>query len=599
MIDNLVMTKRSVETNVRVPQCALDALVDIKAERGFRSRDETVQQILSEYVTAQKKLQKRDDLSEVQTHVATVMRYPLPGRGARSEPSVPLRLRLTPDVAEAAKRFGFVLPGQSQFRGHHQYQARPLTDAVLTAISLQKDFSDDVLAGIRPRIRQEAARGLWQLVVVSSLSEWEAAIFDRYRKEQQTRDKQRRLGRSPDEFSEVSLVADELFERNISWHSPERNKLARELARELLSGPDAATVEQQLFDHDLLNPDWRKNLTARRALYTSRLPTPTGPSTLLHRFDGRGAGAVWRARRNLISEEIVPWLLKSTTIDSSHEVTCTVRPPDWILKIPPGWRPHELSKGPTDVRWDEHVAQARVFDLRAEGQRFLWPTVATPTGPEPVPGIETFLSAARSHPKSSSHSAGFLIEILLREFLPPDTNSLVRVNISLKEDGLVDLPGYLQEELHQTVQVPAYRAHEFGFIDKATRDQLVTDAKVANDENVDKLLAELHSHRESHVRDFGVKLSSMKRQPAKLSYALNTAKKYLDEHNVHVRFSYRQAAHSWPVVSVADAIATGAPRDTLSWLTGYSIRATSHLLHRSMELTSRQAFGTSFPLTES
>jgi hypothetical protein len=100
------------ETNVRLPQCAFDALVTIPTKRGV-SRDEAVRRVLDEHLEMPEKRKPDDRL----THVSTVLRYPAPPRW-RKDPRMdrPLRLRLPPGVTQRArtvKLFGNSFLGQS------------------------------------------------------------------------------------------------------------------------------------------------------------------------------------------------------------------------------------------------------------------------------------------------------------------------------------------------------------------------------------------------------------------------------------------------------------------------------------------------------
>ena len=61
LFDNPIMAKS--ETNVRVPPCALVALDQVKAVRGVRSRDETMRQLLAEYVEKQRVLDPAERLT--------------------------------------------------------------------------------------------------------------------------------------------------------------------------------------------------------------------------------------------------------------------------------------------------------------------------------------------------------------------------------------------------------------------------------------------------------------------------------------------------------------------------------------------------------
>jgi hypothetical protein len=126
-----------VETNVRVPPCASAALQTIAARAGT-SRDETIRRLLSEHVERQEHLDPEERL----THVSTVLRYPMPPFSSHT-PRLgrPLRLRLPFGFDVRARAVSLQLPGQSR-RAHRDYEARPLTDAVMTAIAVEEPFAD-------------------------------------------------------------------------------------------------------------------------------------------------------------------------------------------------------------------------------------------------------------------------------------------------------------------------------------------------------------------------------------------------------------------------------------------------------------------------
>lgn len=161
------------ETNVRLPPCAFDALAVVAELRGV-SRDETVRQVLSEHIELQENREPEDRL----THISTVLRYPPPPLW-RSDPRAdrPLRLRLSSGVVPRARAMSLRLPGQS-LRTHRDYQARLLTDAVMTAIAVQEPFADEFLEGLLPLLRHRAAVGLWQLAVAATSTVPENAIHD-------------------------------------------------------------------------------------------------------------------------------------------------------------------------------------------------------------------------------------------------------------------------------------------------------------------------------------------------------------------------------------------------------------------------------------
>ena len=117
----------------------------VAAKRGV-SRDEAIRQLLGEHVELQEAREPGDRL----THVSAVLRYPAPPRwrgDPRSDRS--LRLRLVPGTIAQARGVSLRLPGQS-LRAHRDYQARLLTDAVMTAIAVQEPFTDEFLEGLLP-----------------------------------------------------------------------------------------------------------------------------------------------------------------------------------------------------------------------------------------------------------------------------------------------------------------------------------------------------------------------------------------------------------------------------------------------------------------
>lgn len=69
---------RFPETNVRIPQCAFEALDEIADEHRI-SRDETVRRLLAAHVDEHERRAPPDRVS----HISTVLRYPPAPRLAR------------------------------------------------------------------------------------------------------------------------------------------------------------------------------------------------------------------------------------------------------------------------------------------------------------------------------------------------------------------------------------------------------------------------------------------------------------------------------------------------------------------------------------
>src|SRR4051794_4281736 len=100
-------------------------------------RDAAVRRLLAAHVDRQEPLEPEDR----HTHISTVLRYPRPRTDPRADRRLRLRLRLPPGLASRARGVSLLLPGQSP-RAHQDYQGRPLTDAVMTAIAAEEPFTD-------------------------------------------------------------------------------------------------------------------------------------------------------------------------------------------------------------------------------------------------------------------------------------------------------------------------------------------------------------------------------------------------------------------------------------------------------------------------
>jgi hypothetical protein len=136
---------RRRQTSVVVSPRAMATLEAIAAGWG-KSRDGAVRELLADYIVFQGARREDDRL----THISTVLRFPprvVPGQQDRR---VRLPLRLDPGVDEQVVELAFRLPGQARRQAHRDYAARPLSDAVVTAIALHTPFVEEELAGLPP-----------------------------------------------------------------------------------------------------------------------------------------------------------------------------------------------------------------------------------------------------------------------------------------------------------------------------------------------------------------------------------------------------------------------------------------------------------------
>ncbi|MEU9214529.1 hypothetical protein AB0D27_43395 [Streptomyces sp. NPDC048415] len=228
-----------METNVRLPPCVFDALAAVMAKQGA-SRDATVRRLLAEHVERQEQEHPDDRL----THISTVLRYPPPPRW-RNDPRQdrPLRLRVSTDLLERARAISLRLPGQYQ-RAFRDYQGRMLTDAVVTAVAVAEPFTDELLDGLLPLLRHRAARNLWRLAAAALCTGPETELLEA------AADVRAATAWTSDtmlgEDDQRLLAVVTALEEDVAWHSPARFQVVANIARDLLTGPQADANEQLL-----------------------------------------------------------------------------------------------------------------------------------------------------------------------------------------------------------------------------------------------------------------------------------------------------------------------------------------------------------------
>ncbi|BFO23220.1 hypothetical protein SHKM778_96080 (plasmid) [Streptomyces sp. KM77-8] len=151
------------------------------------------------------------------------------------------------------------------------------------------------------------------------------------------------------------LAVVKALEKDVAWHSPARFQVAANIARELLTGPQADANERLLQEE---GEDWNE-------LYLDTLYADEGRRAYLQRgttsydWSGRGGGAVWRAERQVSLGNFGDWLTSHIRTDTADYV---VRPPGWVLSRPPGW--HAVAPDPT-----HRPAAATVRDMDGRGPR--------------------------------------------------------------------------------------------------------------------------------------------------------------------------------------------------------------------------------------
>lgn len=194
-------------TSVLVPRQAADALAAAATKLGT-SREVAARLVLAEHLAAQRDRSIDDRL----VHISTVLRFPPAPLPEKPDPRVRLPLRLDPGVDEEFVELAFRLPGQPRRQGHRDYGARPLADALVTAVALREPFEVEGLEGLPSVLRWCEAIGLWRLVVAATRTAPELQIL-----------------------KEESALSARLREQGGTvWHAPWRFEVALAMARRLL-----------------------------------------------------------------------------------------------------------------------------------------------------------------------------------------------------------------------------------------------------------------------------------------------------------------------------------------------------------------------------
>lgn len=573
-----------VETNVRVPSCAVDALQAVVARRrvvgaGRVSRDGVIRDLLDEHVALQEQRAPEDRL----THISTVLRYPPPPRWRTEAPGGRLlRLRLAAGVADRARAMSLRLPGQAR-RAHRDYEARLLTDAVVTAIAVQEPVTDEFLAGLPLVIRHRAAFGLWQLATSTLMTIPEREVFDaaalarRMIESGETELSEddtpaaKRLWTlatelRPDEptaaMGRVVTVAEALDEET-PWHSPARHIVAANIVRHRWVGIDdekvntASEYEQYLYAQrgEDIRDEWswaREDLrlsTTKRDLLRGITP---------YDWSGRGGAAVWRARRLVELRDFEAWLMDRSPGQDQNSSTRYVRPPGWLVRSPDSWCTQVLPDADTTVpepfaTWME---SKRLLSFTARDRTVLWPLIAraSAAGLHPVPGIEPVIAAA---PRLPNRVSGFIEAVMVDWQAAPDA-------------GRDDILG--------SMRIPADRAYEFGFIGSEERHRLMRQARASTLQQMTDLIDTLPEDQQEHADELRAAMGNAA-WFGRLTIGLG------------IRWpGIVKATWEWPGSTITEELAAGTQAEALQWLARWVHRTCQRRLQLSMQQAFEDAF---------
>ncbi|MBB3675845.1 hypothetical protein [Modestobacter versicolor] len=345
------------QTSIRVSARARGALESVARARGV-SRERATRELLDAHVLDQSSRPPQKRLS----HISTVLHYPPAPPGRTPDGRVRLPVRLDPEVARRAASMSLFLPGQAP-RAFDSYSARPLTDAVLTAIARAHPFVDEGLDGLPPLLTHREAQGLWRLTVAATLTNAEQQVV---------------LGRPRSDPTAVILRTGQ-----IAWHDTWRFTAALHLARGLLADGNSSGGRRLLWEQGADFEKLRRDLELTVDL-DHRLLSGLEPSS--RDLQGRGGAAVWRAERALALGLLTNWM---TTAGSPP---LTVDPPGWELPTPADWHGRVIDEAATPSPQElADVGANRVLRLTSGGRHVLWPYTADG---QPVRGFDALLAGA-------------------------------------------------------------------------------------------------------------------------------------------------------------------------------------------------------------
>lgn len=536
----LLVRPKMRQTTVHVPACAVAAVDRIALARGW-SRDQAVRQLLAAHVDRQLECDAPDRL----THISTIMRHPLKPiyPDAWPDPRVRLSMRLPEGLAALARDVALVLPGQTQGGGIADYQARRLTDSVMTAIAAVEPLTDELLAGLRGCVRHQAAVGLWRLVVAATLtSEEQRVVLD-------ARD-------GADDATQ--RVVELLREEDSAWHDQFRVQVVRHLVRRYLT--EDLTIEG-------LDRDW---LDGEEMLYDQRDGQKWAEvRDEFERFgladeafddfngwglnvDGRGGAHVWRLQRRVVAEHLCSWLWDSSDEIAIEDRMMVAVVPGWTLQLPNGWTVTPVSRPDRMTPSAQQAVDAGLVLLlqtTSPERWFLWPMAHDEAGVlQPIPGFADVVAALVMRPRRGGGGAR--------------TSSAKR----LPAEGIAEL--LLVVDVPSTVEMPVHIAYQAGLIDQGERDETVAAARRTTHERMEEFVRHAQSRLSSGHLDELVEAMNNPTVFRRIAYREGlpvSLRKRLDA-------MIRVPTHRYAVASLAQAVDDRLSAVGVNWLTKQVLR---------------------------
>ncbi|WP_405566561.1 hypothetical protein OG317_00035 [Streptomyces sp. NBC_01167] len=420
----------------------------------------------------------------------------------------------------------------------------------MTAIATAEPFTDEFLDDLLPVLRQRAALGLWQLTAAASSTGPEKAVLI-------AAENMRSGLADPDQ---LLLRVAEALEQDEAWHSLARFQVATNLARSMLTGPDAVANEQMLYEQ---RNEWSE-------LYQDTLQADEDQRAYLlqgttsYDWTGRGGTAVWRAERRVDLQDFEDWLVKRP----SDAVERAMRPPGWIVRLPSSWQAAHMpaANGMLPEPYARWAAEEKALVFPYRNRQAIWPLQRGENSCswQPVPGIEPLIAAAEG--LRPDQVTGFIEAVLINWDHPHEDEQMAR--------------------LRNAMVLPADKAHAFGFITAEERQQLVADARASTLNDMDDTIDAFAQHPE-FARD-----EDMRRA---LREARGNARSFRRlamsvDRRIGSRFRVTRASWTWPGQSVARELLAGRPGPVVEWLATWAHKNSTLTLEEAMQVAWNRAF---------
>lgn len=443
----------------------------------------------------------------------------------------------------------------------------------MTAIALEEPFSDDFLHGMRPLIRHRSALGLWALTVAATSTTPETDLY-------KAAEARRETPSHPPSTEEAAahrrlLLVAEALEEDVSWHAPMRFQVAASIARDLLTGSNAATNERMLYKQ---GSDWaelRKELRNNgpiRSRYQRMTTTYdclgnhclddvcAGHESIGYDWTGRGATAVWRAERRVELQDLEDWLIRRCSPDPAER---QIQPPNWVIRTPNTWHAHIVSAATGELPdpYAKWVADGQVLAFPYQEKQAIWPVTPRHDPPgtcHPAPGITPLANASKK--------------------LRPDQI------IGFIEAVLVDWGGDHEEStIRIAMDLPVDKARTFGFLTPKEEQYARAQARARTLQAMDDIIDNLpDAHR--HLRAQLEQAKGNARLFARIARPVRI-------HGRPVRFWASRATWLWPGRSVVDELQAGTrSADLLEWLATQAYKTSTLVLEQAMEEAWHRAF---------